>query len=124
MEFEPHEIVKTFTFEASHSLPMLPSTHKCHHQHGHSYEIAVAVQGPLMPGLGWVQDYAVISAYTKPLIEQLDHKHLNDVLSAPTTAENLATWFAERLAVGLPLLSRVEVRETRTSNVILRVKRS
>ena len=87
--------------------------------HGHSYEILVGVKGTLVPGLDWVQDYALISCYVDPLIKQLDHKNLNEILTVPTTAENLAIWFAERLKVGLPLLSRVEVRETPTSNVIL-----
>lgn len=113
------EITKSYRFEAAHSLPHLPDGHKCKDIHGHSYEIIVGVKGKLIPGLDWVQDYAVISAYVKPLIDQLDHKNLNDVMDVPTTAENLANWFASRLSVGLPLLSRVEVKETPTSNVIL-----
>lgn len=115
------EITKTYRFEAAHSLPLLPKDHKCHNLHGHSYEILVGVRGELEPTLGWVQDYAAISCYVAPLIEQLDHKNLDDVLGVPTTAENLAIWLAQRLALGLPMLSRVEVRETPTSNVILRI---
>jgi 6-pyruvoyltetrahydropterin/6-carboxytetrahydropterin synthase len=119
------EITKSYRFEAAHSLPLLPESHKCHHVHGHSYEIVVGVKGPLEPMLGWVQDYAVISAYVKPLIDMLDHKNLNDVMGVQqTTAENLALWFAERLKLGLPWLSRVEVRETPTSNVILLIETS
>ncbi len=118
------EITKAFRFEAAHSLPMLPEAHKCHHLHGHSYEIVVGVKGPMNDTLKWVQDYAFISAHVKHLIEMLDHKNLNDVMGIPeTTAEMLALWFAERLQLSLPWLSRVEVRETATSNVILLVER-
>ena len=119
------EITKVYRFEAAHSLPLLPSTHKCHNLHGHSYEILVAVKGPLTRPLLWVQDYADISAVVKPLIERLDHKNLNEVLATYcTTAENLALWFAEELKEKLPLLSRIEVRETQTSNVILLIERT
>lgn len=114
------EITKAFRFEAAHSLPLLPKQHKCHHLHGHSYEVLVAVKGPLDPILGWVQDYAVISAAWQELIHsQVDHKNLNDVLPMQqTTAENLAIWLYETLKLALPWLSRIEVRETATSNVI------
>jgi len=118
------EISKLFRFEASHSLPLLPKEHKCHRMHGHSYEILVAVEGELDPLLGWVQDYAAISGYVDQLIlARLDHQNLNEVL-APlhTTAENLAIWIAQQLQICLPMLSRVEVRETETSKVILRLR--
>lgn len=116
------EITKSFRFEAAHSLPLLPESHKCHNLHGHSYEIIVGVKGPLEPMLQWVQDYAVISAYVEPLIKMLDHHNLNEVMETQqTTAEALALWFAERLKIGLKWLSRIEVRETPTSNVILLV---
>lgn len=116
------EILKSYRFEAAHSLPMLPKEHKCHNLHGHSYEIIVGVKGPLDPALMWVQDYGIISASVEPFLKMLDHKNLNEVMDTPhTTAENLALWLAEhlRLAAALRWLSRIEVRETPTSNVIL-----
>ena len=114
------EITKVFRFEAAHSLPHLPETHKCHHLHGHSYEILVGVTGPVVNE--FVQDYADISAAVKPWVDLLDHTNLNERLTIATSAENLALWFADRLKESLPLLSRIEVRETPTSNVILRLK--
>lgn len=119
------EITKSYRFEAAHSLPLLPPADKCHNLHGHSYEIIVGVRGPLKEMLGWVQDYAEITCYVDPIIKMLDHKNLNDVLGIPmTTAENLAVWLAETLRIGngLRWLSRIEVRETTTSNVILLLK--
>jgi 6-pyruvoyltetrahydropterin/6-carboxytetrahydropterin synthase len=114
------EITKSFRFEAAHSLPYLPVGHKCRNLHGHSYEVVVGVEGEL-DGRGFVIDYAEISEVVKPLIAQLDHKNLNEVLDTEkTTAENLALWFASNLK-SIPL-SRVEVRETTTSNVILRIR--
>jgi 6-pyruvoyltetrahydropterin/6-carboxytetrahydropterin synthase len=40
-------------------------------------------------------------------------------LPCATTAENLALWMWNRLWPRLPLLSRIEIRETPTSNCIL-----
>lgn len=112
-----YEITKSFRFEAAHSLPHLPASHKCHHLHGHSYEVIVGVAG--MPHPHWVRDYADISAAVQPLVDELDHKNLNEVLEVPTTAEHLADWFWAKLFLKLPDISRIEIRETPTSNVIL-----
>lgn len=69
--------------------------------------------------LGWVQDYAVIEgAFKEIVMAQLDHKYLNDVLTDHTTAENIAKWIYESLAVALPWLHSIEVKETPTTNVI------
>jgi len=112
-----YEITKVFRFEAAHSLPHLPECHQCHRLHGHSYEILVGVSGPLVNE--WVQDYADVSAAVSPIIAAIDHRNLNDIMTVATTAENLAAWFWRKLEMKLPLLSRIEVRETPTSNVIL-----
>ena len=113
------EIMKSYRFEAAHSLPYLPVGHKCRNVHGHSYEIIVGVEGDL-DDRGFVMDYAEISDAVKPLIAALDHRNLKDIFGHDkTTAENLALWFAQRLQ-SLPL-SRIEVKETPTSNVVLRL---
>ena len=114
-------ITKTFRFEAAHSLPHLPKTHQCHRCHGHSYEVLIAVTGPNLK-CGWVQDYSEISVAVSPTIAKLDHQNLNEILPCHTTAENLAIWIVGEIQHLLPMLSRVEVRETPTSNVILDVR--
>lgn len=113
----PHTIWKEYRFEAAHFLPNVPKTHQCHNLHGHSYVVRVHVSGELEPTLGWVLDFGALSAIMKPLLEQVDHAHLNSVLPNPT-AERLAVWFAERVAIALPptiVLDMVEVQETPTS---------
>ena len=93
------ELRKTFQFEAAHLLPHLPEDHKCRRLHGHSFTAEIVVEGDCDPKLGWVLDYADISAAFKPLWEQLDHRYLNDVdgLENPTS-ENVAMWIWERLS--------------------------
>ena len=63
------ELRKTFQFEAAHYLPHLPENHKCRRLHGHSFQAEIVVEGECDPKLGWVIDYADISAAFKPLWE-------------------------------------------------------
>lgn len=110
------KIYKEFRIEAAHRLPNLPPEHKCSRLHGHSFCIAVTVEGPLQQPQGWVQDFADITEAFQPVFEQLDHRYLNEVegLENPTS-ENLAIWIWQRLHASLPGLAEVEVRETCTS---------
>ena len=115
------QVYKEFTIEAAHRLPNVPAGHKCARLHGHSFRIAVYVDGPLQPGLGWVMDFGDIKAAFAPIEDQLDHNYLNDIpgLENPTS-EELAKWLWRRLKPKLPLLSQVLVRETCTSGCIYR----
>jgi 6-pyruvoyltetrahydropterin/6-carboxytetrahydropterin synthase len=110
------EIRKSFTIEAAHRLPNVPSGHKCARLHGHSFVIEVGVGGPIDPEKGWIIDYADIKEAFQPLYEQLDHNYLNDVAGLENpTSENLALWLWERLKPGLNSLTSVIVHETCTT---------
>ena len=99
------ELRKTFQFEAAHYL----------------LQAEIVVEGEGDPKLGWVIDYADISAAFKPLWEQLDHHYLNEIdgLENPTS-ENVAVWIWDRLKPALPLLAAVEVSETCTARCVYR----
>jgi len=109
-------LAKTFTFEAAHRLPNAPEGNKCRRLHGHSFGIDVVVSGPVDPHTGWVMDFAELKAVAGPIVDALDHRHLNEIegLENPTS-EVLARWLWERLKPKLPLLSAVIVRETCTA---------
>jgi len=115
------ELRKSFQFEAAHLLPLLPKTHKCRRLHGHSFSVEIAVAGPCDPRLGWVMDYADLSAAFKPLWEKLDHYYLNEIpgLENPTS-EMLAIWIWKKLKPKLPLLNEVVVAETCQSRCVYR----
>lgn len=110
------DIFKEFSIEAAHKLPNVPPGHKCSRLHGHSFQIALHVAGPVDEHSGWVMDFADIKAAFKPLWEQLDHHYLNEIkgLENPTS-ENLAKWIWQHLKPTLPQLSQVVIRETCTS---------
>jgi len=110
------EIFREFSFEAAHLLPYVPEGHKCGRLHGHSFRVEVHLSGEVGAN-GMVMDFADLSAAVRPLLDQLDHRYLNEIdgLENPTS-ENLVRWMWARLADSLPLC-RIVVRETCTSGV-------
>jgi len=115
------EIYKDFTFEAAHRLEHLPPEHKCHHLHGHSYRVRIVVDGEIDSETGWVMDFADIKRAMAPILDQLDHKYLNDIEGLqPSTTEMVARWIWKQLKPALPILARLEVSETPTSGCIYR----
>ena len=115
------DLRKKFSFEAAHLLPHLPKSHKCRRLHGHSFEVEIVVTGKVDRKLGWVMDYADMSAAFKPLWEQLDHRYLNEIsgLENPTS-EMIAGWIWKRLKPRLPLLTEVIVAETCNARCVYR----
>lgn len=112
---------KSFDFEASHFIPTFPAGHKCQRLHGHSFKFDVIVEGEIDPELGYLIDYGEIKQIVEPIVEMLDHHHLNEIegLSIPTS-EMLAAWLWNRIKPKLKLLSEIVVHETCTSSCAYR----
>ncbi|MCF7502423.1 MULTISPECIES: 6-carboxytetrahydropterin synthase QueD [Vibrio] len=115
------ELYKEFMFEAAHHLPHVPEGHKCGRLHGHSFLVRLYVEGEVDPHTGWVIDFSEIKEVFKPIYDRLDHYYLNDIegLENPTS-EVLAKWIWNELKPNLPLLSKVEIKETCTAGCIYR----
>jgi 6-pyruvoyltetrahydropterin/6-carboxytetrahydropterin synthase len=113
------EIFKEFTFESAHRLPHVPEGHKCGRLHGHSFRVAIYLQGEPDPHTGWIRDFSEIKTIFKPLYERLDHNYLNDIpgLENPTS-EVLAKFIWKELKPLLPELSAIRIHETCTSGCI------
>jgi len=107
------EVTRTFEFNAAHSLPAVPDGHKCRQIHGHNYTIEIAVSGSVDPAYGWVIDFGEMKDAVAPIIEELDHKYLNDIpgLENPT-AEYISRWIWRKLKPVIPGLVRVSVNES------------
>ena len=113
------KIYKEFSIEAAHRLPNVPEGHKCARLHGHSFQVAIHVDGPVGEQTGWIMDFGDIKVAFAPIYEQLDHHYLNDVVGLENpTSENLAIWIWDNLKSRLPLLSAIEIKETCTSGCI------
>jgi 6-pyruvoyltetrahydropterin/6-carboxytetrahydropterin synthase len=106
-------LTHAFTFEAAHRLPNVPQTHRCHRMHGHSYRVAVELEGVVDPHTGFVADFFDVETAVGPVLAQLDHYCLNEIegLQNPT-AENIAIWIWGRLKTSLPQLARIVIYET------------
>jgi 6-pyruvoyltetrahydropterin/6-carboxytetrahydropterin synthase len=85
---------------ASHQLDTLSPAHPCTRLHGHNYVVELVLQAATVNEHGFVVDYLDLKAFKNYLDEELDHRHLNDILPFPTSAENLARhlyqWARER----------------------------
>jgi len=115
------EIFAELRFEAAHRLPHVPAGHKCARLHGHSFRVTVHVSGIPVEPEGWVMDFAALRAATAPVIDELDHRYLNEIpgLENPTS-ERLASWIWGRLVGDVAGLTQVVVRETCTTGCIYR----
>ncbi|HUN56349.1 MAG TPA: 6-carboxytetrahydropterin synthase QueD [Smithella sp.] len=113
------EIFKVFKFDAAHRLPNAGPGHKCVELHGHSFRVEIHIRGEVDPEAGWIMDFADIDKAFGPLLNQLDHKYLNDIegLNNPTS-ENIAKWIWQHLRLKLPGLSKIVVQENPESGCI------
>jgi len=113
------ELVKTFRFEAAHSLPNVPPGHKCRRLHGHSYRVDVHVRGKPDERTGWVIDFGEIKRIVEPVLNELDHRCLNELPGLEnSTSERLCEYLWRRIAPSLPGLSAVAVWESQASRCV------
>ena len=111
--------MKTFRFEAAHSLPNAPEGHKCRRMHGHGYRVDVHVTGRADPTTGWVIDFGEIKRIVGAVLDRLDHRCLDEIPGLEnSTAELLAKYIWDRVKPDLPGLCAVAVWESDTSRCI------
>ena len=112
------EITKEFTFDSAHQLNWHQG--KCKNLHGHTYKLRVTVKGEIKQN-GIIIDFGELKKIVnESVIEQLDHKFLNDIIDNPT-AENLIVWIWDQLKSKLNL-SEIRLWETPTSYVTYKGK--
>lgn len=115
------ELIKTFRFEAAHWLPNAPDGHKCKQLHGHSYRVDIHVTGQPDPHTGWVMDFGDIKRVVGRVLNELDHRSLNDVPGlANPTSEMLCKYLWDCIAADLPALSAITVWESESSRCVYR----
>src|SRR5678816_3759086 len=87
------QIYKEFSFDSAHFLPNVPEGHKCKNMHGHTYRLRVCIEGKPHPHFGWLMDFKELKDVVGKVIDQLDHKLINDIpgLENPT-AEFITIW--------------------------------
>ena len=136
------EVTKEFNFEAGHTLDQHKG--KCRNLHGHNYKVFVTMQAKELDDMEMVRDFYDLNVFAKPMFDEFDHsfmfnknckdkfekdiykvlkKHERKIKELPfrSTAENMAKYFATRLASEMEAstprvkISKVVVYETPTS---------
>src|SRR4030042_4986517 len=115
-----YEIKIVTSFSAAHRLENFYG--KCGALHGHNWKVEVFLQGDQLDEAGLLQDFGVVKARTRELLEEIDHKYLNELPAFSQknpSSENLAFFLYQRLGAVLNRdgvkISRVSVWESDTS---------
>ncbi|MGR9073195.1 MAG: 6-carboxytetrahydropterin synthase QueD [Gammaproteobacteria bacterium] len=107
-----YTISKKFNFSASHVIEGLPEQHPCSRLHGHNYTVELKLLSETLNQVGFVVDYNELSAFKKIIDDELDHRHLNDIVPGPATAENIAKYLYDRAKAIWPEVCAVSISET------------
>jgi len=112
-----YELTVHEAFAAAHRLPNTGG--RCERLHGHNWKVEVRVAADQLDESGMVMDFHDVKAALQGVLEELDHRFLNDLPAFQhnlPTAENLARYICSGLAGRLPSprvrLTRVRVWES------------
>jgi 6-pyruvoyltetrahydropterin/6-carboxytetrahydropterin synthase len=107
-------------FAAAHRLENFYG--KCEALHGHNWKVEVFLAGDRLDGAGLLMDFGVVKARTREVLEEIDHKYLNELAAFKDqnpSSENLARYLFQRLSAALNRdgaeVRRVNVWESDTS---------
>lgn len=102
--------IKEIKFSAAHHLK-LDYDSKCCNLHGHNYVVRVFCKSETLNKDGMICDCSKIK---KSIMNNLDHKEINNLISQPTM-ENIAKYICDMLGKSC---FRVEIKETDNNMVI------
>ncbi len=115
-----YELKVITQFSAAHRLENFYG--KCEALHGHNWKVEVFLAGEGLDKAGLLMDFGVIKGKTMEVLEEIDHKYLNELTPFKhqnPSSENLARYLFERLGAGLNregvAVRRVNVWESDTS---------
>jgi 6-pyruvoyltetrahydropterin/6-carboxytetrahydropterin synthase len=115
-----HRIKIVSSFSAAHFLRGYQG--KCENLHGHNWKVEVVVVSETLDALGMVMDFSELKKLTAAVLEELDHKHLNELTyfindnpSSENIARHIFNTLKEKLGKKNCNLEEVSVWETDTS---------
>lgn len=120
-----YEVTIRKTFSAAHILKEIGG--KCEEMHGHNFTVEVTVAGPSLNSEDLLIDFRVLKGWTNEVLEEMDHKYLNDVecfKGMNPSSEQIARYIYNRLAekaASLKLtLAQITVWESENARVSYR----
>lgn len=93
-----YEVTITRSFSAAHVLKDIGG--KCEELHGHNFVVEVSVAAGSLNKEGLLLDFRTLKEWVDEVLEELDHKHLNDhpyFKNVNPSAENLARFIYDRI---------------------------
>ena len=96
-----HLMIKTH-FAAAHNL--INYQGDCENLHGHNWRVEVTVSARELDNAGLGIDFKILKKQTNQLLDELDHKYLNDLepfKEASPSSENICRYLFDRLSVVL-----------------------
>lgn len=90
------------------SAHYLPGMSPCDNPHGHTYKVEVVIEGKCKNGI--VMDFREIKRKLKDVLQMLDHKDLNKLMTFPS-CENICLFIYRELKKQLPGIYSVRVWE-------------
>jgi 6-pyruvoyltetrahydropterin/6-carboxytetrahydropterin synthase len=93
-----YEVKIVTQFAAAHRLENFNG--KCESLHGHNWKVEVFLGGRDLDGTGLLMDFGIVKARTKEVLEEIDHKYLNELAAFQDrnpSSENLACYLYGRL---------------------------
>ena len=110
------ELMVEETFDAAHALRGYEGP--CENLHGHTWKVRIQLQGQKLDQIGLLEDFKVLKQELKTVLDQFDHKLLNDVKPFETenpSSENLARYIYKEMKKTKKCLTKVTVWESATS---------
>ena len=96
-----HLMIKT-SFAAAHNL--INYQGDCENLHGHNWRVEVTVAARKLDDAGLGIDFKILKKQTNQLLDELDHKYLNDLEPFKTdspSSENISRYLFESLSDAL-----------------------
>jgi 6-pyruvoyltetrahydropterin/6-carboxytetrahydropterin synthase len=93
-----HLMIKT-SFAAAHNL--INYQGDCENLHGHNWRVEVTVAAKELDKAGLGIDFKILKKQTNGLLDELDHKYLNDLTpfkEDSPSSENISRYLFERLS--------------------------
>ncbi len=108
------EITTETSFSAAHRLKNYQGP--CENLHGHNWLVKATVRCAELDVAGIGIDFKVLKHHLKTIVNQFDHKDLNEVLEVNPSSENIARFIFGQLKAVLAnskaMVVRIEVQET------------
>lgn len=97
-----YELTVKSRFAAAHQLRAYQG--RCENLHGHNWVVQVTLQATRLDNIGLALDFTEIKKVLDEVLNELDHKHLNDLpmfREKNPSSENISRWICEALAARL-----------------------